>query len=266
MRGPFRSVELSDRAHNGEGLRFATAASAALGRRADCTFWAPEGAGSPLPLVVLLHGVYGSHWAWTGMAGAHRIAADLVERGDVPPLALAMPSDGLIGLGSGYVAQEGAAVPAWILEEVPVLAALAVEGVDADAPLALAGLSMGGFGALRLGASAGGRVSAAAGLSSITHIDQMALFGAGLDGAGVAAGQGSVIEAVLANRDRLPRIRFDCGREDLLIEQNRELHRRLDAEGVDHEWVENDGTHDWSYWTAHLPAALRFVAAAGPAG
>jgi enterochelin esterase-like enzyme len=135
--------------------------------------------------------------------------------------------------------------------------------VEAAAPIALVGLSMGGFGALRLGAFAGsGRVAAAAGLSSITHLDQMPLFGADLSEAGVTPGQESVLDAILAGRGRLPRLHIDCGRDDLLIEHNRELHRALSDEAVDHQWVEHEGGHDWTYWQTHLPAALRFASGA----
>ena len=116
-------VELSDPAYECEGLRHATANSRALGRRGDATFWStPVGAtAEPVPLVILLHGVYGSHWAWAHKAGAHRTAAALDR-----PIALAMPSDGLFGLGSGYVPHRGGDFASWILDEVPRLAAMAL--------------------------------------------------------------------------------------------------------------------------------------------
>ena len=56
-----------------------------------------------VPLVMLLHGVYGSHWAWSRKGGAHHTAARLIEQGQIPPMVLAMPSDGLWGDGSGYI-------------------------------------------------------------------------------------------------------------------------------------------------------------------
>ena len=73
----FRTVELSDPDIPGEGLRFATVKSRALGQRADVTLYATPGAdvATDLPIVTLLHGVYGSHWAWALKGGAHRTAA-----------------------------------------------------------------------------------------------------------------------------------------------------------------------------------------------
>jgi putative tributyrin esterase len=246
-------VELSDPAFEVEGLRHATCRSRALRRRGDATFWAPPDAAGPLPLVVLLHGVYGSHWAWAHKAGAHRTAA-VLDR----PVALAMPSDGLFGLGSGYVRHAGGDFASWILDEVPALAARAVPGVDPDAPIALVGLSMGGFGALLLGARHPDRVHAVNGLSSITDFDQMQLFVGDISGYDVDDADRSVLDALTRATTR-PRIRFDCGVDDPLIEPNRALDASLQERGIDHDYVEHPGGHEWPYWTAHLGAALAFV-------
>jgi S-formylglutathione hydrolase FrmB len=253
--GNLAPVELSDPAFEVEGLRHATCNSAALGRRGDATFWAPSGHDGPLPLVVLLHGVYGSHWAWAHKAGAHRTAAGLGR-----PVALAMPSDGLFGLGSGYVRHTGGDFASWILDEVPRLAAMAIPAVDPSAPIALVGLSMGGFGALLLGARHPERVHAVSGLSSITDFSQMRFFVGDISGYDVDDADRSVLAAV-TSAVAPPRIRFDCGTSDPLIEPNRELHAGLDAAGVDHTYVEHEGGHEWPYWTAHLGAALDFVTA-----
>lgn len=256
---PFLTTELSDPRFESEGLRSATVSSPALGRRGDCTFWAPANAEGLLPLVILMHGVYGSHWAWAQKAGAHRIAAALIEAGDIPPIALAMPSDGLFGLGSGYVTHAAGDFRAWILDEIPELAALAIDAVSSDSPLALAGLSMGGWGALLLGARNGDRVRAVAGLSSITEFAQMRFFVGDIKGYDIAPEDASVLEAVLANRERLPAIHFDCGETDPLIEPNRALHAALTAEGIEHSYVEYPGGHEWPYWEGHLGESLRFL-------
>jgi putative tributyrin esterase len=256
----FRTVEITDIDLRLNGRADATVMSEALGRRADCSFWTPQiGGDGPLPLVILLHGVYGSHWAWLGRGGADVTAARLIADDHLPACVLAMPSDGLIGHGSGYVRHHDADVPVWILDEVPRLAAMVDARVDAEAPIGLVGLSMGGFGALRLAAVAGPRVVAAAGLSSITALDQLRIFGASPPEPVGEPTDESVLAAALANRDTLPALRFDCGTTDLLIEHNRQLHADFARHGIEHEWTEHDGSHEWPYWRRHLPAALEFV-------
>jgi len=101
----FSSVELSDPRFERDGLRVVTVNSHALGRRADVCFWAPPigAASAPLPLLILLHGAAGSAWSWPLRGGAHLTAGRLVDAEEISPLAIAMPSDGMWGGGSGYV-------------------------------------------------------------------------------------------------------------------------------------------------------------------
>src|SRR5579862_3412595 len=120
----FRTIEISEPRFEAEGLRWVTVKSRALGHRADITLFVPKeaAAGSNIPLVILLHGVYGSHWAWSLKGGAHRTAARLIEKKEIPPMAMAMPSDGLWGDGSGYLPHRDADFERWIVEEVPAAA------------------------------------------------------------------------------------------------------------------------------------------------
>jgi putative tributyrin esterase len=148
----FRTLEVSDPALSPPGLRFVTVKSAALGQRADVLLFVPPQAAAlqSVPLVLLLHGVYGSHWAWAFQGGAHLTAQRLIDSGAIPPLVLAMPSDGLWGDGSGYVAHAEQDFERWIVDEVPAAARAACSACSEASPLFIAGLSMGGFGALRL--------------------------------------------------------------------------------------------------------------------
>ncbi|MEZ4903874.1 MAG: hypothetical protein R2822_20045 [Spirosomataceae bacterium] len=50
-------------------------------------------------MVILLHGVYGSHWAWPLKAQVHQTLQTMMEEGQLPPMLLAMPSDGLFKMG-----------------------------------------------------------------------------------------------------------------------------------------------------------------------
>ena len=255
----FPTVELSDPRWEVDGLRHATVFSRHLGRRGDCTLWWPREADGQLPLVVLLHGVYGSHWAWAFKAGAHRVAADLIAAG-APPFALAMPSDGLFWHGSGYVDNSGGDFAQWIIDDVPALAAEVIGSVDHSAPLSLGGLSMGGFGALMLGAHHAERVSSVLALSAITDFSQMELFVGSLDRYDVEPSWHSVA-AAFAAVSTPPPVYLACGADDVLIEPNRELHRALLAQDVECTWVESSGGHEWEYWHTHLAGALTYAAA-----
>jgi S-formylglutathione hydrolase FrmB len=41
---------------------------------------------------------------------------------------------------------------------------------------------------------------------------------------------------------------FDCGFDDIMITPNRELHQLLLANGTPHDYIERPGKHEWPYW------------------
>jgi putative tributyrin esterase len=268
----FASVERSDPRFERDGLRVITVRSDALERRADMCFWAPPTGPSPttLPLLILLHGTGGSAWSWPLNGGAHLTASRLIESGEIEPVALAMPSDGLWGLGSGYVPHADADYERWIVEEVPAVAALIDDRVTDSSPLTIAGLSMGGFGALRLGAKYPDRFRGISAHSAVTTLGRLAeTTGNRLD-ALPSFGQpdGTALHWLEVNAARLPPLRFDCGSDDPLLPGNRALHAALEARGIEHQYEEFAGGHDWLYWRLHLADSLRFLdgAAARPPG
>jgi enterochelin esterase-like enzyme len=259
----FRTVEVSDPRFEHEGLRWLTVRGRGLSGRGDLTvFVPPEVLGKrDVPLVILLHGVYGSHWAWALKGGAHRVAAAMIRSGEIPPLVLAMPSDGLPGDGSGYVRQARSDYEEWIVGDVPAAVRHATDAVGDASPWFLAGLSMGGFGALRLGARHPDRFRAVSGHSSATHLDQLRAFMDEEPGwSATGTEDPGVLDAILRAR-RLPAIRFDCGTEDTLLDGNRALHGGLRNAGIPHEYAEYPGGHTWEYWEGHLPETLRFFGA-----
>jgi enterochelin esterase-like enzyme len=256
-----RTIERSDPAIPPDGLAFVTVKSRALGRRADVSVYLPAAARGvvDLPIVVLLHGVYGSHWAWALKGAAHFTAARLIDEGALPPVALLMPSDGLWGDGSGYVKHADHDAERWIIDEVPALACELIDGCSARSPLLVAGLSMGGFGALRLAGKYPERLAAAAGLSSVTDASQFdSLIEEDRGGWRDDPAERSVRAALTGSAAPLPPLRIDCGLDDPYLEANRELHRALQAAGVAHHYAESAGGHDWEYWSATLENTLRF--------
>ncbi|MBO0929826.1 alpha/beta hydrolase [Fibrella aquatilis] len=260
---PFRTIEISDPRFEHDGLRHITVKTPNLAGRGDITLWLPSDSNEkePLPLVLLLHGVYGSHWAWALKGGAHLTAARLIGERQISPVALAMPSDGLWGDGSGYLPHHQRQFDRWITDDVPPAVAEAVgSNVQFSPDLFIAGLSMGGFGALRLAARYPHRFRAAYGLSSITHLDQLPLFveEPRSDYAQPDPTNESVLALMLKNRDHLPPFRFDCGTDDVLIDHNRALHQQLTEAQIPHGYAEYPGGHEWPYWEEHLTDALLF--------
>lgn len=259
----FRTTEISDPKFETDNLRFITVKTQNLRGRGDiCVFVPPRAKLEDVPLVILLHGVYGSAWVWSQKAGVHISALQMMENGEIPPMVIAMPSDGLWGDGSGYVPHNGYNFEKWIIEDVPAAVIENIEAVTEKSDRFISGLSMGGFGALRLGIKYPERFTAISAHSAITDLEQMQLF--------VEEdlknyyqedkNENSVFDISQMNKGRIPSIRFDCGTEDQLIAHNRQLHKRLVEANIDHVYEEFSGGHEWSYWQEHIKKSFRFFA------
>ncbi len=177
-------------------------------------------------------------------------------------MVLAMPSDALWGDGSGYLTHADCDAERWTVEEVVEATAAAAPTLAAGARLSIAGLSMGGYGALRLGAKFPHLFESISAHSAIAWFREMAGFVE--EPLESYAGNVPLEELdplfwIKRNRARLPRLRFDCGLSDTLLEGNRRLHGSLEFEGIPHRYEEFDGGHEWSYWESNVARTLRFA-------
>jgi len=261
----FKTLEISNPLYENSHLRFITVKTPNLKGRGDITVYAPAGLCSldTLPIVILLHGVYGSAWSWAYSSGVHLKLDELIQSGELPPMILAMPSDGLWGDGSAYLPHGAYDFEKWIAEDVPDAVIECINGAKRESPLFISGLSMGGFGALRIGAKYAPKFSAMSGHSSITSLAQVKFFA---EESLKSYSQDNpadedVFETFLRYREHLPPVRFDCGSDDLLISYNRALHKKMEKAGIPHHFEENPGSHEWAYWSTHIISSLKFFAA-----
>lgn len=256
----FRTVRLSDPRHERNHLRYIVVKSSHLRGRGDiCLYIPPNTDRTDLPIVVLLHGVYGSSMSWAQAAGAHHTAHASISSGEIEPMILAMPSDGLWGDGSGYVPHATLDFERWITNDVLDVVQEHIKEAKDTTDIFISGLSMGGYGALRLGAKYGHRFKAISAHSSITDIVQMEQFiEEPINKFRPDAGEENVFNVVSAHKENLPPLRFDCGTEDLLIDANRLLHQQLTQASIIHTYEEFEGAHEWSYWERHLIDSLLF--------
>ncbi|GGW36051.1 alpha/beta hydrolase [Arenibacter certesii] len=257
-----REISVSDPKHEVENLRYLTVQSSYLKGRADITVFVPPGNEqiSDLPVAILLHGVYASHWAWTRHMNVHNIALDLIVKKVLPPMVLVMPSDGLWGEGSGYLAHSGFDFEKWIAEDVIEAVRRVIGQVGDKSKWFMAGLSMGGYGALRIGAKYPYVFTAFSGHSSITNFEGLELFVDDVNPYRKNNGDESVIGCLLKNKDKLLSFRFDCGVDDPLIAHNRKLHNGLEDHGIKHIYEEFKGGHTTQYWKEHIVRSLKFFA------
>jgi enterochelin esterase-like enzyme len=259
----FPNAQLSPPVPGNETLRFLSFRGTSLFYRGDVVICTPPQCESlrDIPLLLLLHGVFGCQWNWWLNGRIDRTMAEMLQNRQVPPMVIAMPSDGLWGDGSGYVQHAHGDYERWIVDDVPDCLGELFPKLRAD-KFFLAGLSMGGFGAMRLGMKHASRVLGISAHSAVTDTSQLSRHIASPPEAFQFAGQldVSLLHWAATNLRQLPPLRFDCGTEDPLLEENRRLHRELEQLAVAHRYEEFPGGHDWPYWSEHVRRTLAFCA------
>lgn len=261
MSSSFKTIELSDSPYESQGLRFLTIKTPNLKGRGDICLYVPEVDQdiTNLPIYILLHGVYGSAWIWALKGGAHRTAHKLIDNKTIDPAIIAMPSDGLWGDGSAYFSHHTKNFDKWIVNDVVTAIKENIPQAQNSTSTCIGGLSMGGYGALSLGAKFPEKFKAISGHSSITKLEQMALFVEEPLEAYTSSNElPDVIDCIKLNKNNLPKLRFDCGITDELIEPNRLLHQQLNNLDINHSYEEFDGGHEWPYWIKHVEKTLQF--------
>jgi putative tributyrin esterase len=258
----FKTIEISNPRFENDFLRYITVKSENLKGRGDICVFSPPGIEDlkSCPLVILLHGVHGSSWNWALSGGVHLSTLDLIRKKLIAPVTIAMPSDGLWGDGSGYLPHNQIDFEKWIAEDVPAAVKKCMPEVDDQSKIFIGGLSMGGFGAFKIGVKYHTIFTAVAAHSAITNIAQMkTLVEESLDNFSQEdKTEEDVLETILKYKEHLPAISFDCGTSDPLLENNQLLHRQLLENNIRHDYEEYAGGHEWCYWQEHVIDSMLF--------
>jgi enterochelin esterase-like enzyme len=206
--------------------------SAAWGRAQRVQVYLPPGwqQGQPLPVLWLLHGhgMTPDQWTKTGRIGVY--LDNLLARGAIRPMAVVLPSSAEVfygGQSRTHIAEE---LPLWLAQTYGLR--------PGRAQSALAGMSMGGAGALRLGIEAPQRFGFSYSLS-----------GAFRD-----------LVPQVRRLDRLPMpLVLRSGSQDPVTPSNRALVELLQAKGFAFDYRERAGGHTWQYWSHEITPMLMAV-------
>ena len=219
------------------------------------------------PVLYLLHGLTGHYNDWFSRTNVADYAAQY-------RIIVVTPE----GNDSWYI--DSVTVPSekyesYILNELIPDVQQRFRTIEAKYGRAIAGLSMGGYGAVKFGLKSPftfafvGSMSGAFGITRVN--DQgiewealkksLKLFGSvGSD----TRKQNDVFELIKqmpANRiPSLPFIYFDCGTEDSgVFPDNRELAAMLLEKKIPHEYRELPGDHSWGYWDRQVQEVLKIA-------
>lgn len=236
-------------------------------------------ASKPFQTLYLLHGLWGNYQNWVAETAIVRWAEDR-------NLAVIMPS----GENSFYIDNEarcelyGEFIGREIVEQTRALFPLSHKREDTF----IAGLSMGGYGAVRNGLKYHETFSHIAALSSAFILryaqtpEKMPLAVSGQDifpnrsyaesvfgdlskVMGSDMDYEALVKKLKAERADIPKIYLACGTEDYLIEENRAYRDFLHNEDVDFVYTESPGIHDWNFWNEYIEKVLDWLPLDEPA-
>lgn len=214
------------------------------------------------PVLYLLHGLSDDHTIWQRRTSIERYVRDL-------NLAVVMPA-----VDRSFYAdmKRGPRYWTYISEEVPsiVQSLFPISGARRDN--FVAGLSMGGYGAMKLGLTMPERYAAAASFSGALDIslifkgggkdwknEMRAIFGDPKKVSGSPNDLFTLAERVAGSKWKKTPLYIWCGTEDHLIESNRRFKTHSQSLGLNITYSEEPGIHDWPYWDRQIQHVLEWL-------
>ena len=224
------------------------------------------------PVLYLLHGAYGHFSDWLNKTPDKQLLHRLADQYN---LIIVNPEGETFSFYLNSPVSPDSQFETYLTQEIISKIDQTYRTVADRKGRVIAGLSMGGHGALYLSARhpdlycAAGSMSGALDLTSLnrklspTDAAQRAklwtpILGSETDNPERFAANSVISLLPQLHRNGLPLI-IDCGVDDGLIDINRELHRRLVYNHTPHDYTERPGAHTWEYWQTALPYQVLFL-------
>jgi putative tributyrin esterase len=221
----------------------------------------PDG---PPPVLYLLHGLSDDDTIWLRRTSIERYAAPL-------GLAVVMPQ-----VHRSFYTDEAYGGRYWtfLSEELPQLVSSLFRVSDRREDTFVAGLSMGGYGALKWALRQPERFAAAASLSGAVDVAGLRTGRVRLEdprlmdrifGERGPAGTPDDLLGLLPQADvaALPALYLACGTEDELIDDNRAFADACAVAGIPLTTSFAAGAHDWAYWDTEIQEVLAWLSLEG---
>lgn len=223
------------------------------------------------PVLYLLHGGQGSFRDWLTLPPDKSLLHKLADQYNI---VIVTPEGGATSYYFDSPLQKESQFETFVSSEVLAKVESNYRVIKEKKGRVIAGLSMGGHGAMYIAARHPDLYSAAGSMSGVMNINtktwkvpeafakSRAENFARLLGAPKDTLNPYTDYTIIGMADKLKandvKLIFDIGVDDFLIEPNRELHRRLLANGTPHDYTERPGKHEWAYWENALPFQVLF--------
>lgn len=217
-----------------------------------------------LPTLYLLHGMSDDHTMWQRKTSIERYVSEMGIAVIIPSTHLGFYTD--MAYGNRYWT--------FISQELPDICHSFFKNLsDKREETFVAGLSMGGYGALKLGLGASETFGAVASLSGALDAYDVCLntikikdddfwrniFG-NLDQVENSENDLFALASKLkASGEILPKIYMWCGTEDFIYHHSVKMRDHLKTLGFDLTYEESPGDHQWKYWDEKIQTVLNWI-------
>jgi enterochelin esterase-like enzyme len=252
----------------------ATFHSAALDQRRKVQVWLPPGyareATTRYPVIYVLHGLGGSERDFFKLGKLESHIKGAMAAKTLPPVIVVSP-DGDDGYWTDHAPNGSTPGPRWgayVADDLVAWVDARYRTLADREHRAIAGVSMGGYGAFSLALTHPDRFGAAVSLSGAlfptlpTHRPvYRRVWGAPPDAAWFAKASPMALLGTLPLDAPMPALYLHVGASDELgfVAFADAAHRVLVERGVDHTYRVTPGGHSWSVWEAESPAWLAFI-------
>ncbi len=241
--------------------------SPALGRRERLVVYLPPGyaAGSAhYPLLLLLHGLPGRPDDFVGHGVVGRIDA-LIAAGEIRPLVVAMPAGGDRATDdtewADSATRSGERWETYVARDVVDLMQSRYRVRARRASRGIAGISMGGFGAMNLALHHRGEFAAVGSWSGYFHTNTPSVHGTSPAEQARYSPARYVPKLTPSLASEHPAISFYSGSRDRFHGENTAFDRLLTRLGVPHRFTSVPGAgHNWALWSSRVDAEITFLA------
>lgn len=254
-------------------LRSESLPSSVLGRPFPFLVYLPDGYARgdlSYPVLYLLHGAGGDETAWSREGGIKATADQLIAKGEISPAVIVMP--GCAGCWWVDGANEKAESAFWS-DLVPAISRR-YRVIDSRRGRLIAGLSAGGYGAVRFALNYPDRVAAAAALSPAVYADQPPAHSAARKQAPFLKPDGSFDLAMWRNKNYPSTIDAYCRQKQqvafylvsgdndnfgIAFETVNLFKRLYEHQPAMAELRIVDGDHSWAIWSKSIEGAMRYL-------
>ena len=246
--------------YHSDALRQGVSVNVIIPESAKTLIGMQTGSAGKYKTLFLLHGLSDDQTIWMRRTAIERYASEYGIAVVMPSVARSWYTD--TASGQNFFT--------FVAEELPRVCRGFFAGMsDKREDTIIGGLSMGGYGALKIALRRPETFGSCISLSGALDLSRLELLMKPEEWHGVFGFDMKSSEEIMGGREDVyqlardskvfPKLYMWCGTEDALLDMNRRYDKLLSELGVPHKYEESEGSHTWKWWDLHIQDGLAYI-------